>query len=228
MHPITLRNKVLFKYRKMYEQKQHLESLSEIRSLMERSSRFISLSGLSGIIAGIIALFGAAAAYWYFDYNIYYPKYYSNIFDNAGNIKTEFLAFLFTDAFIVLSLALAFGIFFTTRQAKKKGQQIWDNIAKRLLLNLLIPLATGGVFCLILLYHGEVYLVAPATLIFYGLALLNASKYTLNDIRYLGITEIVLGLISSVFAGYGLLFWAIGFGILHIIYGTVMYYKYEK
>ena len=114
------------------------------------------------------------------------------------------------------------------RKAKRKGLPVWDSTAKRLLLNLLIPLATGGLFCLVLLYHRQVGMIAPATLIFYGLALLNASKYTLNDIRYLGILEIIIGLIASVYIGYGLLFWAVGFGVLHIVYGIVMYSKYEK
>jgi hypothetical protein len=44
----------------------------------------------------------------------------------------------------------------------------------------------------------------------------------------LGICEIGLGLIASIYMGYGLLFWAVGFGVLHIIYGIVMYMKYER
>jgi hypothetical protein len=58
--------------------------------------------------------------------------------------------------------------------------------------------------------------------------LINASKYTFNDIRYLGFCEIILGLGAAVYVGYGLYFWALGFGILHIIYGAMMYYKYER
>jgi hypothetical protein len=65
-------------------------------------------------------------------------------------------------------------------------------------------------------------------LIFYGLALLNASKYTLKEIRYLGMSEICLGLIASAWVQFGIVFWGIGFGMLHIIYGTFMYFKYEK
>ena len=92
----------------------------------------------------------------------------------------------------------------------------------------MIPLITGGLFCLALLYHGLAGLVAPATLVFYGLALVNASKYTLHDIRNVGYCEIVLGLASLFFLGYGLEVWVIGFGILHIIYGSLMYWKYER
>jgi len=212
----------------MNKQQEHLNNLSEIRSIMERSCRFISLSGLSGVFAGIFALVGALIAFWYFDYEIYIPNYYDHIFTEQGNIKIVFLEFLFINASCVLLLSIGFSIFFTTRKAKQKGLPVWDSTAKRLVINLLIPLVTGGIFCLILLFHKEVYLLAPATLIFYGLALLNASKYTLKDIRYLGLSEIILGLAASVFVGYGLVFWVVGFGLLHIIYGALVYYKYDR
>jgi hypothetical protein len=205
-----------------------LETLHEIRSMMERSSRFISLSGLAGVFAGCFALIGAYAAYRYLDMHYGTSRYYEYATTSTGERNISFYQFFFTDAVLVLVASLTAGVFFSTRKAKQKGLSIWDNTAKRLLINLMIPLISGGIFCLVLLYHNIVGLVAPATLIFYGLALLNGSKYTLTDIRYLGISEIVLGLLASVFIGYGLLFWAIGFGVLHIVYGTVMYFKYER
>ncbi|MEM9822994.1 MAG: hypothetical protein AAF985_18080 [Bacteroidota bacterium] len=196
---------------------------------MERSSRFISLSGLSGVAAGIFALLGAAAVYLYLDISPFDGKriYYVEAL-TAHKWGMDYLTFFLLDAALVLLLALAAGIFFTTRKAKRKGQKIWDPLTIRLLSNLMIPLAAGGIFCLGLLYHGEFGLVAPATLIFYGMACVNASKYTLSDIRYLGLLEIALGLIAVFNVGYGLEFWAIGFGFLHIIYGTLMYFKYDR
>lgn len=205
------------------EKQQHLETLTEIRSMMERSSRFISLSGLSGIFAGTFALIGACAAY---------NKLTTSVSDvlnlRRNETAMDILQYLIIDALCVLVASLAAGILLTIRKAKKKEQSIWDSTAKRLLVNLFIPLAAGGIFCLVLMYHGLFGLVAPATLIFYGLALLNASKYTLHDIRALGICQIILGLLSSIYLGYGIFFWAFGFGILHIVYGAVMYYKYER
>ena len=100
--------------------------------------------------------------------------------------------------------------------------------SKRLTINLMIPLITGGLFILAMLQNDEWRYVAPACLVFYGLALVNASKYTLTDIRYLGYAEIVLGLINTQFIGYGLYFWAAGFGLLHIIYGFSMWWKYDR
>jgi hypothetical protein len=212
----------------MNKQNEQLEALTEIRSMMERSSWFISLSGLSGVSAGICAIIGAAVAFCHFHTSGGSIKYYEYATLKNGAPNVDFYIFCFTTGSLVLIAALASGIFFTVRKAKQKGQGIWDATAQRLLINLFIPLAAGGLFCLSLLYNNVLGLIAPATLIFYGLALLNASKYTLNDIRYLGICEIVLGLIASCFMEYGILFWAIGFGVMHIIYGTVMYIKYEK
>lgn len=215
----------------MDKRNEQLEHLSEIRSLMERSSRFISLSGLSGIAAGIFALLGAAAVYVYFGimpFSVNNHLYYGDVVAAKNVWGIDYISFFFLDAAIVLTLALASGIFFTTRKAKKKGQKIWDNVSKKLLINLMIPLVAGGIFCIGLLDYGLFGLVAPATLIFYGLALVNGGKYTLSDIHYLGLCEIGLGLIAMFNVGYGLEFWAIGFGILHIVYGTIMYFKYEK
>lgn len=215
----------------MASQNEHVEQLREIRSIMERSSQFISLSGLSGVFAGIVALLGALAVYLY-QYDFFFGRYYrGGVFLQedllSGDSLRNFYVFILLTGAIVLILALALVAYFTRRNALRKGLPQWNATARRMLINLLIPLVAGGLFCASLLYHGLFYLVAPATLIFYGLALVNASKYTLRDIRFLGIMEIALGLLASIFVGYGLIFWAIGFGLLHIAYGLTMYYKYE-
>jgi len=105
---------------------------------------------------------------------------------------------------------------------------LWDNAAKRTVEALLTPLVIGGVLILILLYRELYFIISPLTLIFYGLALVNASKFTLGDVKYLGLSQAVLGLTCALYPGYGLYFWALGFGILHIVYGTIMHYKYDK
>lgn len=195
---------------------------------MERSSRFISLSGLSGIFAGIFALFGVLALSIKFPFSIDSFTYYRQAYLENDEINKSFFVFFGLIALFMVIASMSVGYYFTSRKAKKNGLTVWDSSAKRLLINLFIPLVTGGIFCGILLYHKLIPFVIPATLIFYGLSLLNASKYTLNDIRFLGICEIVLGLISGIFVEYGILIWAIGFGLLHIVYGATMYFKYER
>ena len=208
-----------------------LKELKEIRSLMERSSRFIGLSGLSGVAAGVCALIGAAVAYMYlgaqpFEFNHQYAYYIKAVTSMRWGM--DYLTFFITDALLTAAVAVGLGIYFTTRRARQKGQSIWDSTARRLLFNLGLPLCTGGLFCLALLVHGQFAFVAPATLVFYGLALVNGSKYTLNDVLYLGLTEIVLGLIAMFMLRFGMEFWIIGFGLLHIFYGLMMYFKYER
>jgi hypothetical protein len=205
---------------------EHLENLKEIRSLMERSSKFLSLSGLSGISAGIIALIGA--------YLVYAKKVSitnnsdpKGIFDAALQ-GTDFKMFVFEVACFTLIGALISGIYFTVRKAKKSKEKIWNNLSKKLLINLSIPLLAGAFFSLALIQHNMLWMAASSTLIFYGLALISASNYTVRDVFYLGLLEILLGLLSVLFVGYTFLFWVLGFGVLHIFYGSSMYFKYDK
>lgn len=224
----VLLEKIFTLYLKVLFMSNTKEQLAEIKDLMERSTRFLSLSGLSGISAGITALIGASIAFFYLNYNIRY--FDIDTYFTAGLYKKVFdsLQFLILDAVCILVIAISFAAFFTIRKTKKAGQKVWNSTSKRLLFQLLVPLATGGVFCLLLLFHHLVFLIAPATLLFYGLALFNAGKYTLREIQWLGMSEIALGLIGTWFVGYGLLFWSIGFGLLHIVYGIGMFLKYDK
>ena len=202
--------------------RKHQEDLSHIRSMMERSSRFISLSGLSGVFAGLSALIGGLYVYQLFKINGL------DYFDGEHKLySVDLVSELVVIALIILFFALTFGIYFTIRKSRKYNLPIWTSATKKMLFNLAVPLLVGGVFCLALLYHQIYVLIAPATLLFYGLALINAEKYTFSDIKYLGFCELLLGCISLFFLGYGLVFWIIGFGILHILYGLIVFRKYK-
>jgi len=205
------------------ENEKYLKDISEIKNIMDKSSRFISLSGLSGILAGIYALIGAWLAY----NTIYFDTTTLGEYDDLV-ITQPMIERLFIVAFAVLFLSVVTAVVMSANKAKKSNDTLWNASSKRLLVNFLIPLASGGFFILFLIEKNMFGLVAPLTLLFYGLACVNASKYTLGDVRYLGITMIILGLLSTWFLGYGLLFWAIGFGICHIVYGSMMYFKYDR
>ena len=206
------------------ENEKYLQDLSEIKNMMNRSSRFISLSGLAGVFAGCYAIIGAVIAKMLLAEN---ASFYNESV-STGTINSELSFDLFLIAMAVLTLAIGTAIFLTTRKARKNGQKIWDSTSKRLVVNFFAPLLAGGVFCLVLLQYGLIGLIAPCMLIFYGLALIHASKYTFADLRSLGYANLVLGLIATQFIGFGLYFWAIGFGLFHIIYGIWMYNKYDR
>lgn len=212
----------------MKEQTEYLKDLKEIRSIMERSAKFISLNGISGIFIGIIALIGAAGAYIYSNGNFAETEIRGYLTDTSTPNLSDLIQFYMIDAICTLSAAIIISILLTIRKARKNNLPIWDKTCKLLLINLIVPLVVGGIFCLILIYHGFFVLIAPATLLFYGLALYNSSKYTLTGIKYLGLSEMTLGLISTFFLGYGFYFWVLGFGFLHIIYGIIYYFSYER
>ncbi len=202
----------------------YIQDIAEMRSMMERSSKFLSLSGLAGIMAGIYALLGAYIAYKFFYFNPEESEY-STI--QSGNLSADLLKVILL-ALIILILAIGTAIFLSYKKANKRGEKLWNPTARRLLINMSVPLITGGLLILILISKGLIGFIAPFTLIFYGLALYNASKFTYEEVRSLGLIEIGLGLISSYFVGYGLIFWALGFGVFHIFYGIYMHYKYER
>ena len=193
------------------------EDLKAIREMMEKSSKFLSLSGLSGVIAGITAIIGAAVAYVLL---IQDPAH-------TGLSSIQQLVILLSDATLVILISAGFGIYFSWRKAQKNNQKLFNKVTLRMLYHLGVPLAAGGILSLIFLYRGDVEILASITLVFYGLALVNVSKFTFNEIHYLGIIEIILGLAAAVFLFYGVIFWTLGFGVCHIIYGWIMYKKYD-
>lgn len=204
------------------ENEKYLQDIAEIKNMMNKSSQCLSLSGLSGVLAGIYALIGAILACKIIYVDTFSGDYYNLI------VSQNVIYKLITIAISVLFFSVITGIFFSVRKARKQNETIWNYASKRLLFNFAIPLLTGGFFILFIIEKEYLNLVAPLTLIFYGLACINASKYTLRDVRYLGITIIIIGLLSTWFINYGLFFWALGFGICHICYGLMMYIKYDR
>ncbi len=199
------------------------QELADIKSMMERSTRFLSLSGLSGILAGTYALIAAGMAYTW----IYYPNPPYGFRTNYI-LDTATLTKLLIAAFMVLTISIATALILSQRKSERTSSKLWTPAGKRFVNALLIPLVVGGFFCIALFFRGYTIIIAPATLVFYGLALINGSHFTLSDIKYLGYCELGLGILSAFFPGYGLIFWALGFGVLHIIYGSMMYYKYDR
>lgn len=203
------------------------EDLQAIREIMERSSRFLSLSGISGVFAGAVGLIGALAAYMILpDLSALAAAGFEGTIN--GLTLSTLILYMAVNLLLVLMVAVVGAVYFSVKKAHKANQPFWNTSTKRMINYFLIPFITGGVFILILVFRNDLELVAPAMLIFYGLALVNAGKFTLSEVHYLGITEIVLGLMAAVFINWGLLFWALGFGVMHIVYGMMMYYKYER
>ncbi|RZK15162.1 MAG: hypothetical protein EOO43_15430 [Flavobacterium sp.] len=208
------------------EEKEIHDELSSIRNLMERSSKFISLSGLSGVLAGVYALIGAVVAYKMVYTNGSFFAYREYVF-SGDTYDANLLFTLILVAVAVLIMSITTCLLLTIRKARKKSQQVWGKTSRAFLFNMAMPLLSGGILMAIFIVRGYFGIVAPASLIFYGLALISAGNFTFGDVKYLGVLQIVLGLLAACLPGYGLLFWGLGFGVLHIIYGSIMYFKYD-
>jgi hypothetical protein len=198
----------------------YLEDLRLIKKVMEESSRFISLSGISGIFAGLIALAGAAAAFAILNGNF-------QLTGPLNELSANHASMLLADAAIVLLLALGASVLFSWRKSVRHQLRIWTPVSRKFLINLAVPLITGGLFIIILIQRGNAEYVVPSMLLFYGLALVNSGKFTFSEVFYLGLIEIVAGLLASVFTDLWIWFWCFGFGLMHIVYGLLVFRKYK-
>ena len=191
-----------------------LKDLAEVRAMMEQSSRFQSISGLSGIFAGAAALAGAALAQ-------------IHLASNAGS-PLQSTSFLVVDALCVLALAVLASMYFSARAARRNNLPLWTVGTKLLAVDMSIPLLTGAGLSAALWFQNQPVFIPPVTLIFYGLALVSARRFTVREVRWLGLSEILLGLAAMLWTDAELYLWAFGFGLLHVIYGLLAYRKFDQ
>lgn len=191
----------------MSQEKEHLQAIQDIKTMMERSTKFSSISGKAGIVVGMLAVIVFAGIKWY----------------DVTSVSSLFVVMVGT-----LMVALFIGLYLSIAKANKEGAAIFDTTAKRFLVQFFIPLFVGGMLCLIFACQNQIEYIPAMMLIFYGFALVHASKFSLDTIKNLGYLEIIAGLIATAFTQYGMWCWVIGFGVLHIIYGFIIYTKYEK
>jgi len=195
---------------------QYSDDLAHIRSMMERSSRFLSLSGWAGIIPGLLALAGLATAGWFIDLAILTGDYTTGI-----NKHSPLVMQLGTIAVVVLALSIFTSWFMCMRKARLDKQSTWTPAIRNMLLHFAIPLLAGAVIVGWIYQKEQWELLSPVLLSFYGLALVLVSQFTLRSVFWMGIFEIALSIPAGI-TGWDLPVLAIGFGFTHIVYGIMM------
>jgi len=204
-----------------------------MKKSLEQSSRFISLSGLSGVFVGFCGLLGTYIMHYLIRgddtksdkemLNIISSFDYYNL--SVHVFVGEHLIFL---AIYTVIFAILFAFYLTLRRSKRENHPIWDIHIQKQLSTLSIPLIVGLIFVIKLVASANYPLIVPSLLLFYGIALVNIRGLTNGDIGYLGYAFIVLGIVNLWLEGWGILFFGFGFGVLHIIYGTVTFIIYER
>lgn len=204
-----------------------LEVLQEIRTLMGRSGRFLSLSGLAGVYVGVYALAAVAGLHLWYGVSPL-GRGLSDWLWMGEAVDPGFPTVFLGVGLGVLAASLGTGLWMAARKAAARREALWDASARLLLRHLMIPLVAGGLYILVLLYHGHLLLVLPASILFYGLGLVNASRYTLGEVLGLGIAFILVGLAATLQPMYAHWYWAFSFGFLHIVYGVWIHRRYER
>lgn len=203
----------------MTSTKDHIQDLAEIRSMMERSSKFLFLSGLAGLFAGLYAIAGAAYAIYKLGFT---PDQVFYDYSTGDPLQVVLLAA------IVLLLSIGTALTLSARKASKAGDKIWTASTRRLLAHVSVPLFAGGIIVLIFFEQMLLGLMAPFTLIFYGMALFTAGKFSFDELKMMGVIQTFLGILSLWLIEYSMIIWGFGFGVLHIVYGIYVYLKYER
>lgn len=204
-----------------------LQVLNDIRSMMDRSSRVLSLSGWSGIWAGLVALAATMLAqHWIHDMEAAYAGsdgFFAMMLAGVAISKR----FLFL-AVATFGLAVLGAFYFSYRKNSREGHKTFNTAARRMIISMGIPMAAGAWMVFYFLSEGQIFNLVPTMLVFYGMTLINSAKYTISDIRWLGLFEIITGCFATLRPEWGLYFWAFGFGVLHIVYGIIMWRKYDR
>lgn len=206
----------------MKKHEEQLAAIEEMRNIMDRATRFRTISGLSAMVAGALAIICVAFVSLHTGTHFLEAEAFDRMLRSTKGMGVQ-LSFFF-----LLITSISFGIYLAARNARLKGQLPWDSAAKRLAFHMLIPLLAGGVFSVLIFQYGLFGLIPAITLLFYGLALFSASHYTLDTVRFLGVSQIALGLLATAWVAYGLVIWVMGFGVLHLIFGVYIYLKYER
>jgi len=201
---------------------ENLKGTTEMDAVGNRSTHFFSLRGFPGILVGIYALLGAIT--------------FRQLLNNHQNLNSavsflpiSYLEYLLTSiVFLVLVISIISVYISAFRKAKRSHKKLWGPVSRRFLIHVSLPLLAGGVICILLYEYGLIRYISSAMLIFYGLTFFSARKYISNTTRNAGIVILLIGLVSTQFIDYGLYFWVIGFGFIHVIYGIVTYRKHDN
>lgn len=189
-------------------------TLNEIKTMMNRSSRFLNVSPAAPIVVGIYAVVAAWTA----------NRIYNGGWDIAPMLSVDTpyrMRMLSLAAIGLVALSVVTAALLCRYEARRRGERLTiDAAARRLIFNFALPLVVGGVLCFALLANGYYGISSSIMLVFYGMALTSASNHTFSSVRYLGYAELLLGLIDAFCQGYGLMFWTIGFGAMNIVFGA--------
>lgn len=210
------------------KEKEVKKTLSDIRDMMSKSSRFQSVSGYSIVVVGLLAAVASLITAVFIGVENGFPcsekLQHFAVMDTA--VRTKSIAIT---GMVLFALSLLTVFFFAYIKSKRHQLRFaFDKRMGQMLLDFFIPLAVGGVLSIVLVMQQHYGLTSSIMLIFYGLALVNCSHYTYPVFRYLGYVELLLGIIDCFTMSHALLTWFLGFSVAHIVFGIVYILLFDR
>ncbi|MCL5104062.1 MAG: hypothetical protein M1133_08105 [Armatimonadetes bacterium] len=189
------------------------ESLRLIREVMERSARYTNFSGLSGIIAGTLALIGCAATLSLAYRGLYEPY-------------IGWYVAIWVGVFVV---SIAQDFYLAQRKARKMGQRFLTPATLQIVKAVLPGVFVGLVISLVCLHQGSIDAIPAVWALGHGTALCAAGMFTVREVRIFGALQLLTGAVGLVWlSGPISSFYLLGvsMGLYHIGFGLWMSRKY--
>jgi len=210
------------------EEKEIRQTLNDIREMMSKSSRFQAVSGWSIIIVGLYAAVASAMAATVIGVGDWLPCFENlHRYANLNTPLRSRIAALIAIGLLMLSLLTVY-VGAIIKSKRNNLRFVFDKRMMQMLLDFFIPLAAGGLLSMALVMQGHYGLTSSIMLLFYGLAQLNCSHYTYPALRLLGYAELLLGIIDCFTMSHALLFWFLGFSVMHIVFGIAYVLIFER
>lgn len=183
---------------------QAAESLRFIHATMERAAGFSAVPGWGGVMMGLTALLAAGVAH---------PLRF-----------TEMWLKVWLAAAVV---ATAIGLAAIVLKARRSGMPLAGPAGRKFALALSPAIGAGAILTFVLYRNGSIRDLPGCWLLLYGTAVTSGGALSVRVVPMLGLSLMALGVAAlAAPAVWGDAFLALGFGVLHIVFGIVIARRY--
>ena len=177
-----------------------MDNLSFIRSTMERATSFTAVPGWGGVAMGATALVAAAIA-------------------PLQGSPDGWLRVWLVEALV----AGAIGSYAMARKARRSEGAALSRPTRRFLLSYAPPILVGALLTFVLHREGLFRVLPGLWLMLYGTGVVTGGAFSVRVVPVMGLCFMAVGAVALVApASWGDPALALGFGVLHIIFGVII------
>ncbi|MDQ3555407.1 MAG: hypothetical protein M3409_01335 [Gemmatimonadota bacterium] len=177
-----------------------MDNLRFIRETMERAGSFTAVSGWGEVVIGVSAL----AAAW------------------IATVQPTAERWLFVWSVEAL-LSMAIGVWTTARKARSAGVPLLSGAGRKFALSLAPPIAAGALLTAVLFPAGVTAVLPGMWLLLFGVGVVTAGAFSVRVVPVTGLCFMAVGALALITPpAWGDAWMALGFGGLHIGFGTLV------